>query len=125
MSEGARHDTESDIRADRLAKIEGLRSAGNEPYPASFPGRVEIAAVRERFGELEAGAETGERVRIAGRVAGRRGHGKAAFLDLADRSGSIQLHATLDATPRFDELSGLLDLGDVLGVDGEVFCSRR
>ncbi len=125
MSEGARHDTESDIRADRLAKIDGLRSAGDDPYPASFPGRVEIAAVRERFGELEAGAETGERVRIAGRVAGRRGHGKAAFLDLADRSGRIQLHATLDATPRFEQLSHLLDLGDVLGVDGEVFCSRR
>ena len=125
MSEGARHDTESDIRADRLAKIDGLRSAGDDPYPASFPGRVEIAEVRERFGDLEAGAETGERVRIAGRVAGRRGHGKAAFLDLADRSGRIQLHATLDATPRFEELSDLLDLGDVLGVDGEVFCSRR
>ena len=125
MSEGERTDTEAEIRAARLAKVEGIRDRGDDPYPADFPDREAIGSVRERFGDLEAGAETGERVRLGGRVTGRRGHGKAMFLDLADRTGQIQLHATADATPRFDELSEELDLGDVLGVEGEVFCSRR
>ena len=98
---------------------------GPRPLSGVVPGPRRDRRGARAVRRLEAGAETGERVRIAGRVAGRRGHGKAAFLDLADRSGRIQLHATFDATPRFDELSDLLDLGDVLGVDGEVFSSRR
>ena len=54
----------------------------------------------------------------------RRGHGKAQFLDLVDASGRIQLHATADATPGYEEF-GDLDLGDLIGVEGEVFQSRR
>ena len=125
MSEGERTDTEAEIRAARLAKVDRLRQRGHDPYPADFPGRVDVVSVRNRFGELEAGAETGEAVRLGGRITGRRGFGKAMFLDLADRSGTIQLHATADGTAGFDELSEELDLGDILGVDGEVFCSRR
>ena len=125
MSEGERTDTEAEIRAARLAKVDRLRQRGDDPYPADFPGRVEVGSVRDRFGELEAGAETGEAVRLGGRITGRRGFGKAMFLDLVDRSGRIQLHATADGTAGFDELSEELDLGDILGVDGEVFCSRR
>jgi lysyl-tRNA synthetase class 2 len=125
MSEGERTDTEAEIRAARLGKVDRVRQQGGDPYPADFPGRVDVATVRERFGDLEAGAETGEAVRLGGRITGRRGFGKAMFLDLEDRSGRIQLHATADGTPRFDELSDGLDLGDILGVDGDVFCSRR
>jgi lysyl-tRNA synthetase class 2 len=125
MSEGERTDTEGEIRAARLAKVDRLRQREADPYPADFPGRIDVASVRNRFGDLEAGAETGEAVRLAGRITGRRGFGKAMFLDLADRSGTIQLHATADGTAGFDELSEELDLGDILGVDGQVFCSRR
>ena len=125
MSEGARTDTEGEIRAARLAKVDRLRQREADPYPADFPGRTDVASVRNRFGDLEAGAETGEAVRLAGRITGRRGFGKAMFLDLTDRSGRIQLHATADGTAGFDELSEELDLGDILGVDGQVFCSRR
>jgi len=119
MSEGERTDTEAEIRAARLAKVDRLRQRGDDPYPADFPGRVDVVSVRDRFGELEAGAETGEAVRLGGRITGRRGFGKAMFLDLADRSGTIQLHATADGTAGFDELSEELALGDILGVDGQ------
>ena len=80
--------------------------------------------LRERFGELEPGTDSGQRLRVAGRVMARRGHGKAQFLDLVDTSGRIQLHATADATPGYEEF-GDLDLGDLIGVEGEVFQSRR
>jgi lysyl-tRNA synthetase class 2 len=76
--------------------------------------------------DLEAGAETDSRYRVAGRLAARRGHGKAAFLDLADRSGRIQLHAREDVLgeQEFERLTSL-DVGDLIGVDGTAFKSRR
>ncbi len=119
-------DVEQQIRADRIAKVEALREAGVDPYPARTPARAEVAVVREQFGGLEAGAESGQTLWLAGRISGRRGHGKAIFLDLTDRTGRIQLHATLDELGQ----SGLdivsdCDLGDVVAVEGEVFCSRR
>ena len=59
--------------------------------PKRFPDRDEIAAVRADAERLEAGAEGGDRRRLAGRVMARREMGKLAFLDLVDRSGKIQL----------------------------------
>jgi lysyl-tRNA synthetase, class II len=117
---------EERIRSDRAAKVEALRAAGVDPYPARAVDREPVAEVRARYGQLEPGAETGRRVRLAGRISGRRGHGRAMFLDLADRSGQIQLHATLDGLgePAYAGLREI-DLGDVVAVAGEVFCSRR
>jgi lysyl-tRNA synthetase class 2 len=116
--------TEEQIRADRIAKVEAVRSSGGEPYPTTFTDRTAIAELRGRFEHLEPGTETGEQVRLAGRVMGRRGHGKAMFLDLVDAGARVQLHATLDATERYDAF-GETDLGDLIGVEGEVFQSRR
>ncbi|HMJ02371.1 MAG TPA: lysine--tRNA ligase [Conexibacter sp.] len=114
------------VLAARRQKLERLRSEGVEPFPHAYPGVVPIADVRAAHGELEAGAETEASYRIAGRIAARRGQGKAAFLDLVDRSGRIQLHARADvlAPVDFERLVGL-DLGDLIGIDGTVFCSRR
>ena len=66
------------------------------------------------------------RARIAGRLAARRGQGKAAFLDVVDRSGRMQLHARVDVLgeERMAALLGL-DLGDLIGADGTVFRTRR
>ena len=119
-------DAEDRIRADRIAKVDAMRAAGVDPYPARTPARVPVERVRERFGGLEAEAETGERLALAGRIAARRGHGKAMFLDLADRTGRLQLHATVDALgeERYAALADT-DLGDVIAAVGEVFVSRR
>ncbi len=119
-------DVEQQIRADRIAKVEALRRSGVEPYPARTPERAEVEAVRAGFGELEAGAESGQSLWVAGRISGRRGHGKAIFLDLTDRTGRLQLHATLDALGE-EGLAAVsdCDLGDVVAVHGDVFCSRR
>ena len=110
---------------DRRAKLERLRDAGVEPFPHSFADRTEIASVRERHEGLEAGAETDDRVRIAGRLTARRGMGKASFLDLRDGTGQIQVQARLDDLG--DTYEGLLnmDLGDIVGIDGVVFMSKR
>jgi lysyl-tRNA synthetase class 2 len=88
--------------------------------PKRFPDRVEIAAVRGEAETLEPGSESHTKVRLAGRVMARRGHGKLVFLDLVDRSGRIQL---LCDTSRTGELD--LDLGDIVGVTGSPAQSRR
>jgi lysyl-tRNA synthetase, class II len=119
-------DVEQQIRADRIAKVEALRRSGVDPYPARTPERVDVGAVRAQFGGLEAGAESGQSLWLAGRISGRRGHGKAIFLDLTDRTGRLQLHATLDVLGE-EGLAAVsdCDLGDVVAVHGDVFCSRR
>jgi lysyl-tRNA synthetase class 2 len=119
-------DSEPHVLAERREKLERLREAGIEPFPAEFPGRLEIAAVHAAHDDLEPGEETEDAYRAAGRIAARRGHGKAAFIDLVDGSGRIQIHSRADVLgEREHELLTSLDLGDVIGVDGVAFKTRR
>jgi len=87
---------------------------------------VPIADVHAAFTDIETGAETEERRRIAGRLVSRRGQGKMAFLDLEDRSGRIQIQSKVDVlgAEKHERLLNL-DLGDLIGVDGRIFKSRR
>ena len=122
----AASEPESSPIADRRAKLERLRAEGIDPYPHHYPGVVAIERVHAAHGDLEAGEETDARYRVAGRLWARRGHGKATFLDLVDRSGRIQLHARQDVLgPESYERLVSLDLGDLVGVDGVAFKSRR
>jgi lysyl-tRNA synthetase, class II len=116
----------SELLAERREKLERLREAGVEPFPHAFGERTDIAALRAEHAALAPGADTGARTRIAGRIAARRGHGKAAFLDLRDRTGQIQLHSRADVLGEesHERLVGL-DLGDFIGVEGEVFTTKR
>ncbi len=114
------------MEEDRRGKLERLREGGIEPFPHAFQGVGPVAAIHDAHGGLEAGVETDSGYRVAGRLAARRGHGKAAFLDVVDRSGRIQVHARLDVLGEeaFERLLAL-DLGDLVGVDGTAFKSRR
>jgi lysyl-tRNA synthetase class 2 len=115
-----------ELLAVRREKLERLRADGVEPFPHAFEGVEPIAAVREVHAGLEAGEETEARHRVAGRLAARRGQGKMAFLDLVDRSGRIQLQARADVLgAEAMETLLSLDLGDLIGVDGVAFMSRR
>jgi lysyl-tRNA synthetase class 2 len=115
----------SDLVAERRAKLDRLREAGIDPFPHSFPDRDEIAEVRAAHEGIEAGAETDERRRVAGRLTARRGHGKASFLDIRDGSGPIQVQARLDELGDTYEDLLSLDLGDIVGIEGTVFASKR
>ncbi len=113
------------ILAERREKLGRLREAGIDPFPPDYPDREEIDRVVGTHEGLEAGAETDVRHRIAGRIVGRRGHGKAAFLDLRDASGQIQVHAKADVLGEAYGLLDNLDLGDILGVEGRAIVTRR
>ena len=113
------------IIAERRAKLARLRESGVEPFPHDYPDRVEIASVRSEHESLGDGEETESSYRIAGRIVANRDMGKVAFLDLADRSGKIQLQSrSADLGEGHDALTGL-DLGDIVGIEGTAFKSRR
>ena len=124
-SESAKHGL-AELIAERRAKGERLREADPDAFPYSYDGVEPIAGVLAAYEHLQAGEETEDEHRVAGRVAARRGSGGAAFLDLVDRSGKIQLHARRDVLgdERFERLVSL-DIGDVLGVDGAALRSKR
>jgi len=116
----------SDVLADRREKLERLREAGIDPFPAEFADREDIAEVRAAHEGLAPGIETDSRHRVAGRIVGRRGHGKACFLDLRDGTGQVQLHAREDLLGEEPYRTLVeLDLGDIVGVEGTALATRR
>jgi lysyl-tRNA synthetase class 2 len=116
----------SELLAARRAKLERLRADGVDPFPPSYPGVTPVSAVHAAHADLPAGEDSDARYRVAGRLHARRGQGKMAFLDLDDRSGRIQLQARVDVLGE-EQLARLLelDLGDIIGVDGLAFRSKR
>ena len=113
------------VMAERREKLARLRESGIEPFPHEFDGRVDIASVREAHDGLEDGEETDSSYRVAGRIAARRDMGKTAFLDLVDGSGRIQLQSRADDIGDAHDLLVSLDLGDIVGVDGTAFKTKR
>jgi lysyl-tRNA synthetase class 2 len=111
----------------RLAKVERMRAAGIDPYPVGYPRTHTIAEVRSEFGELPADSVTGKVVGVAGRVMLSRNGGKLCFATLRDGTGEIQAMISLDRVGA-DALAAWkqdVDLGDHVGVTGEVISSRR
>jgi lysyl-tRNA synthetase, class II len=116
----------SELLAARRAKLERLRADGVDPFPPAYPGVTPVSAVHAAHADLPAGEDSDARYRVAGRLHARRGQGKMAFLDLDDRSGRIQLQARVDVLGE-EQMARLLelDLGDIVGVDGLAFRSKR
>ena len=115
---------------ERRAKMERLRAEGIDPYPpvSLWETRTRIADVLAAHdaGELEAGEHPELRYQIAGRLISRRGHGKTAFLDVRDLSGSIQVVVRVDALGQetYDRILDL-DIGDIVGVLGCIYVTQR
>jgi lysyl-tRNA synthetase, class II len=112
-------DAEDPLRMVRLAKLDGLKALGIDPYPYAFARTDEAAELERRHAGLPAGAETAERVRVAGRIRAIRNSGM--FIDLHDASGKIQVFCHRDFLDA-DGLAAvrLLDIGDLIGVEGLV-----
>lgn len=114
--------------SERLEKVERLREAGVDPYPRSFPDRTKIATILGAHDpeQLGAGEHSQWSYRIAGRLIGKRGHGKTVFFDLRDLSGEMQAYARRDALgdEAFERIEDL-DIGDMVGVEGGLYVTKR
>ena len=91
--------------------------------PYRFETTATVAQCLAHHGEIEAGAETGQHVSIAGRIMLRRVQGRLTFATLQDATGRIQLFAPSRVTPDYGGFCGL-SLGDWVGVSGEVMKTR-
>jgi lysyl-tRNA synthetase class 2 len=112
------------LRGARLAKLEALRTQGINPYPYGFARTNETAELERRYAGLAAGAETGQSVRVAGRIRAIRNSGM--FIDLHDVSGKIQIFCHRDNLPPEGlAMVRLLDIGDLIGVEGLVRRTAR
>jgi lysyl-tRNA synthetase, class II len=112
-----------DERARRLAKVEALRLQGRDPYPVRFD-RPHTAA--ELHVAYDAGGETDDVVRVAGRILLVRRQGKLTFATLRDGTGAVQLFVSRaviggDEHAAFDDL----DLGDWVGAEGTVMKTKK
>ena len=115
----------AEIMATRREKVAALRAAGVDPYPVGFDPTHTVAEIRDAWPDLEPGAETGEVVRVAGRIVGKREMGRLSFLVLREDGAELQLFVpvkALDDASR--DLLEHLDVGDWLGGEGEVMASK-
>jgi lysyl-tRNA synthetase class 2 len=116
----------SAVEQARREKLAKLRAAGIDTYPVGFTRTHTLAEVAEGWRHLEAGEESGDVVRVAGRIVLRREMGKLAFWTL--RHGDCELQAMLTVQSLGAEAFGLaveLDIGDWVGVEGPVVRTRR
>ena len=121
-------DDTNEQREVRLAKRARLIERGEQAYPVGVPVTDTIAAVRERFAELETDVATGEIVGLAGRIVHLRNTGKLCFAALQAGDGSrIQAMVSLAQVGEesLTDWKSVVDLGDQLFVRGEVITSRR
>ena len=105
----------------RLQKVETLRREGIEPYAYRFEVTHRSREVKERFSALE-----GQEVRVAGRVMAKRDFGKSIFSHIRDEEGNLQIYLRADVVgkDRVKFYKRFVDLGDILGVQGEVFRTK-
>lgn len=112
--------TENNIHRDsRLAKLRTLQEQGYNPYPYRFVPDAFAAGLQEKYKELPPGADTQDRVTIAGRAMAVRNSGM--FIDIKDKSGKIQAFCHKNHLSETD-LGKLkcLDVGDIVGISGYV-----
>ena len=112
----------SEQRRIRRAKLKELQDAGQDPFQITkYIVTAHSTDVKEKFNEME-----GKQVSVAGRIMSKRGMGKAVFCDLQDGKGRIQLYVRIDELGEepFAKFKKT-DIGDIVGVEGEVFKTKR
>ena len=111
----------------RREKLDRMRDRGVEPCPVTFPRTTTIADLRAAHPDLEPDERSGSRVGIAGRVVLSRTGGKLCFATLRDGTGEVQVMLSLDEVGEeaLANWKADVDLGDHVGIEGEVISSRR
>lgn len=111
----------NEIQKIRLKKLDELKALGVAPFGKKFPPSHSLQQIKDNFDELE-----NQRVKVAGRIMAIRSHGKAAFFDIQDQTGRLQMYIRKDGVAEETfKLYKLLDIGDIVGIEGDVFKSKK
>lgn len=120
---------EEEILRQRKEKLKRLKEEeGYDPYEVDRWDREHfISFVLDRYANLDVNEPSSENLSVAGRIMTLRRHGKAAFANLADESGQIQLYFQHDALgdDQYSFFKKWVDAGDILGVRGNAFRTQR
>ncbi|WP_455048890.1 lysine--tRNA ligase [Mitsuokella sp.] len=110
----------------RREKMEEFRAMGVQPFGHRYDVKDYAEPIKEKYANLE-GEEEGDEVQIAGRLMAIRGHGKASFCTLNDRTGNIQVYFKIDVLgeDKYKNQFKKLDIGDIVGIRGIVFKTHR
>ena len=110
---------QEDILAVKREKLATLQKEGRDPFRTTkYDVTHHAQEIRDSFDSLE-----GQTVRVAGRMMFKRKMGKASFCNCLDRSGKIQIYVARDSVGEaaYDDFKKYMDVGDIVGVEGEVF----
>ena len=115
-------ETQSELLKIRRDKLDELKKRGINPFAGRFEVTDHAQTIVDNFDDYE-----GKNVIIAGRLMAKRGHGKTSFANVMDMSGNIQIYLRKDVLGEeaFDVFSSLIDIGDIIGVEGEVFRTQK
>ncbi len=119
---------ENPLRVEKRRKLNELRSAGIDPFPHNFDRNGQAGAIVREFDQTLSPGDVREGTvyRVAGRVMTNRSMGKAAFFNIQDQSGTIQCYIRKEeVAPEDYKAFDLLDLGDIVGVTGFVFKTKK
>lgn len=118
-------DSTSDLTRRRLEHLRVLKEAGTEPYKARWKRTHRLTELIEVFGGLDAGEHGSGEVSAAGRIKIIRRHGKASFAVVDDGSAEFQLFLSINNLGEDYDKFLDLDIGDIVGIKGAVFRTRR
>jgi lysyl-tRNA synthetase class 2 len=115
------------LRAEKRKKLHQLREKGINAFPYSFDHRNHVKDIIEKFSGLQSGEKAeGQVYRLAGRLMTLRSMGKAVFFNLQDQSGIFQVYLKLqDLSEKQLEAFNLIDLGDIVGIQGFPFRTQK
>jgi lysyl-tRNA synthetase class 2 len=128
IGDGQTEDRENPLRAEKRRKLAELRKSGINPYPHNYERNGLAGSIVKEFDKsMEAGEQRqNANYRIAGRLMTKRPMGKAAFFNIQDGSGTIQCYLRKEELSPEDNIAfDLLDIGDIVGVSGFVFKTKK
>ena len=116
---------ENELIKVRHEKMQAFIDKGVAPFGHRYEVTHHAADIRAQFGDIEGEEDAGE-VKIAGRLMAIRGHGKASFATISDVTGNMQIYFKLDVLgeEKYSQFK-LLDIGDIIGLEGKVFKTKR
>lgn len=120
MAKNQKKDNVSEVVKVRFDKLHKLQEEGENPYEITKYDVTDHAKeINDDFEKYD-----GKNVSLAGRIMAKRGQGKVGFYDLQDSTGRIQLYMKRDLLPNYNKIKKC-DIGDIVGIKGEVFKTER
>jgi len=115
---------ENNLIKERIKKLNEIQKEKINPYPYSYDKKNNVKDILEKHKKLKAEQKTSHSVSIAGRIMNMRKMGKASFIHVQDGGGKMQVYLRADNLGKKYDLLGNLDIGDIIGIKGNVFATK-